>query len=210
MNDPRFGKVEPCPNNTQRFDFAKMGIHPDERAGLTWESLSRVPGVQEIKAALDELSERGHGWVFLWGGPGQAKSRALKIIVNQLLGEGLPAIYTTMSDVFENLRAVYGDYVDKRQTAETRLDHWTAAPMLALDEFEKGRSTEFSEEKRFALVDKRYMLNIERKVGMTVFASNADPQTFPPYVRSRIFDGRCKVVELAGVDMRPAMQWEKS
>jgi DNA replication protein DnaC len=203
-----FGKLFPCPEieATKLYDFERRGIYPEDR--VTWDDLKAVPGVQRMKAAADELVSRGYGWAFFWGGPGQAKSVALKIIVRQLLEAKFDATYTSMSKILENLRAVYGEYVDKRETAETRMERWQNAPFLAIDEFEKARDTEFTAEKRFALIDARYSMNIERKLGMTVFASNRDPQEIDAYLASRIFDGRCLVVKLDGVDMRPAMEWK--
>lgn len=205
-----FGKLFPCPQVPARtlFDFPKHGIRPGDKS--SWDSLEQVPGVVAMRKAIEDLLTRGYGMLYLWSvEPGQAKTVALKIAVIQSLESKRPACYTRMADILENLRSVYGEYVDKRQTAESRLNFWQGVPLLAIDEFEKARETEFTAEKRFALVDARYDMNIERKVGMTIIAGNQDPETFEDkFLRSRLLDGRCSVVRLSGVDMRPAMEWQ--
>lgn len=206
--EPNFGKLFPCPNKPAEmlFDFAKRGIRPNDKAN--WGDLSQNAAVKSMRQAVDAVMERGYGFVFLWSSePGVAKTVALKIAVRGALERKISACYIRMSDILENLRSVYGDnkqFVDLRANAVAAMEKWVAMPVLAIDEFEKARASEFEAEKKFSLIDKRYELNIENQVGITLIASNQDPRTIEnSYLRSRIFDGDCTVLEVVGADARP-------
>lgn len=211
FGEPNFGKLFPCPNKPAEmlFDFAKCGIQPNDKAG--WDDLSQNAAVISMRKAVEHVMARGYGFVFLWSSePGVAKTVALKIAVRQSLEKKIAACYIRMSDILENLRSVYGDnkqFVDLRDNAVSALAKWTTIPVLAIDEFEKARASEFEAEKKFALLDKRYELNIENQAGITLIASNQDPRTIEnSYLRSRIFDGDSTVLEVVGADARPVQK----
>ena len=208
LDDPRFGKLYPCPNvpAEELFDFAKHGINQDEIAGLKWKALKNTPHVKPLKDAVDKLLSRGYGWLFVWGAPGLTKTVALKIAVLSMLQNKEAAAYVRMADILENLRSVYAEGGDGN--AEAKLAYWQKIPLLAIDEFDRARDTEFAQEKRFALMDDRYVTAIRQK-SMTILAANQDPQEFDNYLADRIYDGRFQVVHLEGTSLRPALEWAK-
>lgn len=205
LGHPDFGKIFPCPEipADDLFDFEKHGIYADDRK-TTWESLKNTPHVGALKEAVRKLLSQKQGWLFIWGAPGLTKTVALKIAVLAMLESKQEASYVRMADVLENLRSVYADGND--ETAEARLAYWQRIPLLAIDEFDRARDSEFAKEKRFALMDERYVAAI-RGGSMTIMAANQSPEELDSYLADRIFDGRFQVLHLEGASLRPAMDW---
>lgn len=72
-------------------------------------------------------------------------------------------------------------------------------PLLVLDDLGAHRSTEWAEERLFALIDWRY-----REGQPLIITSNVPPKELAPRVRSRLSDTAvCEVVLFAGPDRRP-------
>jgi DNA replication protein DnaC len=205
IGDPQYGKLELCPN-VDRLGLpgaARYGVTHDELASLSWDSVTdqgqALAAAEVVRATL----ERGYGWVFLWGGYGLAKTLILKVAVTQWLKAGGEAAYTRMASVIDNLRAAF-DADDPSEESERRLAWWTSVPVLAVDEFDRVRSTEYADERRFLLMDRRYEAAGREKT-VTLMASNTDPRQLPGYLADRVLDGRFKVVQLTGQSFRPGM-----
>lgn len=83
-------------------------------------------------------------------------------------------------------------------------DRLASVSVLALDELDKVRLTEWAKEKLYQLCDARYR---DRDRKGTLFAMNIQPATDNAdfgYLFSRMRDYYgCKVVEVAGGDVRP-------
>lgn len=183
------------------------------------ESVSQL-GPEDVKRRLDDIKRnsknramleaaqeilgRGYGWLYIYGGPGNAKSEVLKAIVNQMNEDGRgPAIYTTLTAVIDYIRAGYGnnDYLE-------RFEKIRRCPVLAIDEMDKIKETEWVEEFRFKFLDARYMLAVNKQ-GMTVYAGQPHPQTiFDDVIYDRFRDGRFKIVENTAPSARPNMRWD--
>jgi DNA replication protein DnaC len=204
VGHPDFGKLKPCPNADL------YAIHGEKQLGVTrkeldasWSSIVYREDAntnEAVQAILDTL-QNGQGWIFFHGGYGLAKTLLLKIVVAEMLRKGKLSAYARMAEVIENLRQAYSDKDNAQEEAGRRLDFWTTLPVLCLDEFDRLRPTEFADEKKFVLLDRRYEDAIREK-SVTILASNAHPNTFDGYLASRINDKRFKVIELTGKDFR--------
>ncbi len=173
--------------------YARAGTAPGRT--LDW---------QAARAVIDTLS-RGSGWVYLWGPPGLGKTLVLKIAVAEMLRRHKAAAYTRMAELIDHLRSAF-DARDPSEEAQRRLDWWAGLPLLAIDEFDRVRNTEYSNERRFLLLDRRYEQALNGK-SITIMAANADPATLEPYLYDRIRDGRFTVVKLEGDSARPGSEW---
>lgn len=205
--DPRFGKLTNCPN----IDAAKIygpgsGLVPSELS-WGWDKIIINPVVKPAIEATKRVTERGYGWVILWGDSGNAKTLIEKIVVAQAIQAKKEAAYCRMVEVINDLRAAF-DADNPSRESQLRLDRWTNIPVLCIDEFDRVNTTEFSNTKRFELMDRRHV-EAERGNSVTIIAMNAnpnDPSKFETYLRDRFATGWYEVIELKGPSFRPLIQ----
>ena len=203
IEHPRFGKLEPCPSlDPVKLYGPRVGLIEKELK-LSWNSLidyNKIGlAINEIQAAIDE----GYGWIFIWGAYGLGKTTLLKTAIAEVLRSGRQSAYVRMVDIIDDLRNAFSTE-NPSETSASRLEFWTEVPVLAIDEFDRIRLTEFAQERRFALMDHRYE-NAIRGNSITIMASNSDPRDLDGYLADRIFDGRFKVIHLTGNSFRPNM-----
>lgn len=141
---------------------------------------------------------------YLWGGSGNGKTLLLKALVNEFNQLGRAAVYTKFTRLLWWMRQVFGDDGD-RESYVDRYERIKCVPVLAIDELDKANLTAFAQEFQFDFLDERYESGL-RGDGCTVFASNTPPGELPGYLRSRVTDGRCLVVENRGEDLRPYLK----
>lgn len=225
------GKTIRCPNISgwTLFSGDRYGLTDAER-GLSWDKVYRMKEVETALAAVRQVMERGAGWVYLWGPPGLAKTLILKIAVARSLEACQEAAYTRMAQILDDMRMAY-DASSPSSESKGRLDWWAGLPLLAIDEFDRLRATEFAAERRFLLMDRRYesalrcgaeksqlstrylqsyqaAMSFGRRGAITLMAGNEDPALLDSYLYDRISDGRFHVVHLTGESLRPVMGWE--
>ncbi len=204
-----FGKVFPCPNAALDHPYYdRFGLGARERLCLTWESIwdsgNALAGVGAVRAAL----ARGAGLVYLYGDNGKAKTLMLKAAVAETLrAKKGGASYVNMADLLDDLRACY-DEPNPGKALSERVSYWASIPVLALDEFDFIRSTEFAAERQFILLDRRYEAAMQGENSVTLMASNGAPDQLPRRLYDRIRDGRNQIVHLEGESLRPGLSWE--
>lgn len=174
-------------------------------------------------SAAHELLAEPQGWLYLYGGPGNAKTVGLKALVNELAARGYTARYIKFTRLLNFMREAYSERDARRRyiAKATPRDEWEiggyearfqrilSIPVLAIDEFDKGRLTDFAEEFRFDFLDERYDQALKGQT-VTLFASNSPPTVWPSPIASRLGDGRFRVVQVTAGDARPVMSREKT
>ena len=198
-----FGDMVPCHNSAKYVFAKKSGLEPEEWYA-SWGSVADINNAGDAVDAVRRVIQRGHGWVYLWGKPGLAKTLILKIAVAESIRLGRETNYVRMVEIIDSLKK---SFEQKGSWGEDirRLEKWSDVPALAIDEFDRIQATEWADNRRFLLLDKRYSDACLRR-SLTIFASNADPKGFEDYLSSRIHDGRFFVVKLSGMDVRPRME----
>lgn len=164
---------------------AACGLLPGEMA-LTLESLvERGEGSRRLLAEAHRMLARPFGMLTLWGGAGNGKTLTLMALVNAFRERGQLAIYVRLPDLLEYLRQ---GYEGERFEAQQRYRQIAEAYLLALDEVDKTRWTEWAREVVFTLMDDRYRLARERgpQQRHTLLALNQNPETLPAYLISRL------------------------
>jgi len=204
IHDPRFGKTYMCDCIKPRYYARGSGLTEKELT-LDWGAIRDMNNATEAVRAVRETLDRGCGWVYLWGQYGAAKSLILQIAVAEAIRQVREAAYVRMVEIIDNLRASFEGKSSGEE--ERRLERWASVPLLAIDEFDRLRDSEYASERRFLLMDRRYQDAIRGNT-ITLMASNSDPKTYDGYLSSRIFDGRFAVVKLEGIDARPYMGWK--
>jgi DNA replication protein DnaC len=216
VEHPSFGKPIPCANPVHqpaRLErlAAVSGLHGDD-LNISLDDIRLDPGNRDMVTAAREVLDDYYGWIYLWGGPGNAKTVVLKAMINAAnqAGRG-PAMYTSfttlvnwMRDSFREQKAKDADPFANMGYIE-RFERIKAIPFLAIDEMDKARSTEFADEFRFSFLDERYQQALRGET-VTVFASNSSPGSLPPALMDRVRDGRFKVIQVTTPSFRPGMQ----
>lgn len=219
-----FGRLKPCKNDA---------YHGGERlqrlaglSGLGAKALQRrLDDITILKdgsnkpmlAAARQMLNNPTGWLYIWGGPGNAKTVVLIALVNELNESGRgPAVYLKLSRLINLMREAYAEKNNRRQQVSQgarqdglenlgyldRFEKIKNIPFLAIDEFDKARMTEFAEEFRFDFFDDRYM-QAEDDETVTVVASNNSPVVLPDPLKSRF--SQFPVVHNAAGDARENM-----
>lgn len=175
----------------------------------TLERFREEFGRNDALKAARRVVEKPQGFLAFWGAWGTGKTYLLASIVNESRERGRSAIYTTVANLLDNLRAGFDP-----ESAEDFSVLWNriqSAQVLALDEVEKFRASEWAEEKFFQLIEQRY--NAAESC-LTVFATNRpikpgvniiETTRYPGYLESRLADGRFEIVELRNGDLRPLL-----
>lgn len=189
-----------CPAGAARA-AAWSGL-PDEARGIRLDCglraiAEQMPAIKRVAAFLAEP----RGWLTLAGGYGVGKTTLIYAALNHLADVGIYGRYLTAPELLDELRDALRD-VDGRAHSD-RLKRLFALPVLAIDELDKYYATEYAEETIFKLFDARYR---ERATVATLLGYNLGRQErIPPFLLSRINDGRFELVKMHGPDLRAGL-----
>lgn len=190
-----------CPAGAARAAIWR-GLPPDaDGVRLDNGTLAAVgdPDYDQALAAVVDLIADPRGWLTLAGGYGTGKTTLIYACLNHLADRGVYGRYTTAPTLLEHLR----DGLAGGDSPATRLRGLAEAPVLAVDELDKYQATQFAEEQIFKLFHARYQA---RDTCATLIGYNRDgEERIPPFLRSRIRDGRFTFVALRGADIRPTL-----
>jgi DNA replication protein DnaC len=211
----QFGKLIKCQNvfhsTTREARMAAVSTLGPEDIKIRLKDINTNPYNLEMIVGCQEAIKRGYGWLYLHGGPGNAKSVALKAIVNEMNASGRgPALFTTFYQVLMYVKSAF-----RPDSIETELDKFNrliAMPVLAIDEIGQVKETDWLEAFRFNFLNARYEAAINKK-GLTIFAGNHHPRQIfaeaDPFgaLLDRITDGRFKVIENKQQSARQGEKW---
>lgn len=205
VGHPQFGRALPCECQARRraeILQAVCGLNEDERLARLGDVVAAGPGTAAMLDAARAFIAKPAGILTVWGKCGNAKTTVLQAIVNECLDRNLSAVYVTLYDLINWVRDAFRDDTD---SAWGRVHRLTAVSVLCIDEFDKIKITEWSEELQTAVLDRRYRDGLSGRVG-TVLAMNSDPNHLPEWIYSRLCDGRNRIVHNADPDLRPRMR----
>ena len=147
----------------------------------------------------------------IWGTNGNAKSVALIAMVNEFLDRGIPAMYVPSYDLLNWLQDAFHSNGDvKSDSMYARLERVKFIRMLAVDEFQGCKISDWRAEQLRNIVDRRWRDGLDGK-SFSVFAMNENPASLEPRIWSRLRDGRNAVsgqpvIENNDADMRPLLR----
>lgn len=171
---------------------------------LKWSDIVPTPAITPAVNASRKTLQRSWGWVYLHGGNGPGKTLVLKTAVAVSARLKLSAAYVIWPDLLQHLRGGYRD-----DSFDERMDAWRDVEILAIDEFGRGKQTEWAEEAMLRVLDHRYTRATRENTGVTLYASNYAPDDyhhFDTWMTSRLLDKRFEVVPVQGPDMRLVME----
>lgn len=186
--------------------------------------LARISGLlsQEMAVCLNDVALVGDtarmtelarefvnepwGFLTLWGGYGNGKTLILQAVVNEFRKRrGVVGTYVRMHDLLDYIRAGYTR--NAQDDARARYERLKSLPILAIDEFDAARMTDFAHEFRTAFLDDRYRLAMVRQAH-TLFAMNCDPSELTGDIYDRLRDGRFKIFHNTDQSMRPTLAYK--
>jgi DNA replication protein DnaC len=225
VGHPDFGQLKQCRSDWHKAERlerleALCGLSAHERKHRLDGIMSLNDVSAELAARVADFVKNRRGWLYIWGGPGNGKTLALMAAVNAFVDGGDAALYTTWADVVGLLKETFdrkprghrGNGNDvawaEWDTFERRLRYIQRVPLLAIDEFDVGKTTDskWQREIRNRLIDHRYR-SAESGETCTLFAGNEDPRRLPRFIWDRVQDGRFDVFENTGASVRPVMAW---
>jgi hypothetical protein len=209
VHNENFGKMQQCPNRRLNHWDKTIGIEFDEAQLLDWRQFMQTPAVSLMREAFDGVLERGFGWVYVYGNPGNGKTitaKACAVIARQV--KGFHTRYSKVSEMVNWLRESY-DYDNGQIVYRNRLKELRKIKCLVMDEVGRDRQTDFSKTSLSDIMDSRYEDAVSEKT-ITVWVSNFKPEDiFEPYQFDRIRDSRFRVLEIKDVSMRPTPKDER-
>jgi len=212
LGHPQFGKLIPCHckvnERAERLNRVS-GLTENERK-IKLEDIM-TDGLDATRRMVNECRKfivRPQGIITIHGGSGNGKTMALQACVNAMLDKNIEAVYVTAFDLISFIRSAYSqnketkviDVVD--DNAYRRLQKFERVRVLALDELDKVKVTDWVLEQLTDLIDRRYRM-AENDNGGTLIAMNESPKTLPSWISSRL--NRYTVIHNADEDMRPEL-----
>lgn len=209
---PQFGKVIRCKckarEDAQRLNRVS-GLTDLERA-ITLDNIMTddLASTARMVNACKRFISDPKGIITIHGGPGNGKTMALQACVNAMLNQGIEAVYVTAFDLISYIRSAFTqntqtkiiDVVD--DNAYGRLRKFERVKILAIDELDKVKVTDWVLEQMTDLIDRRYRM-AEAGEGGTILAMNNNPDMLPSWIASRI--KRFTVISNSDEDMRPVL-----
>ena len=195
IDHPDFGRAVPCScaraegeaeRRARLLRYSRLGAL--ER--FTFDTLlpqgrsSDARARERYAAAVDaarRFAEQPEGWLVLSGVPGCGKTHLAAAIVNRAIERGSPALFFTVADLLDRLRASYDD--DAELAYDRLSEHVRGAPLLVLDDLDGYSETAWAREKFLQIVSHRFHAALP-----TVFTSVTLPEGVDGRLGARLSD----------------------
>lgn len=200
-----FGKAEPCDcvlseaTDTRRTRLERIGNLAALRR-FTFETLTAPspegfpPAFAASVEAARGFAHEPTGWLVLTGPSGSGKTHLAAAIANQRVDAGQPALFVSVPDLLDHLRASFTPE-DDEPGFDRLFEQVRTSPLLILDDVDSLSTTPWSKEKLFQLLNARYNERLP-----TVFTTSTDPRRLDDRLAMRLTDpALATVCELHGV-----------
>ncbi len=198
MEDPRFGRLEPCVcRNADIVEGVRQRLfelsHLDRLSNLTFENfdirgnknakfmtLQDANSLQNAREIAENFARTPRGWLLFEGGYGCGKTHLAAAIANYAVSIGTPTLFITVPDMLDSLRFTFSD---PEVTFESRFEDIRNAALLILDDFGTQNAKPWAQEKLFQIINYRYINKIP-----TVITTNLMLDEIESRIRSRLQD----------------------
>lgn len=210
----------PCENcvklriDDMRVEFQSVSEMTSEECDQRLDSIvtnGRTDTAAMVMACREMVAGKASMLTF-WGTSGNAKSLALIATVNEFLDRGIPAIYLPSYDMLNWIQDAFNERGDvKSESAYARLERCKGVRVLAVDELQGIKITDWRLEQLRNLIDRRWRDGMDER-SYTLFAMNEDPDGLEPRIYSRLKDGRNRANGVSPIllnddsDMRPLLR----
>lgn len=204
VDDPRFGKAEPCDCVLQEAEDVRKGrLERISNLGaltrFTFESFS--PGGHHgesdaLAAAVENArayAADASGWLVLTGPSGCGKTHLAAAIANERIALGQPALFMVVPDLLDHLRASQ-DPANDELGYHQLFEQVRNTPFLVLDDIDATSGTPWGREKLYQVVNHRYNTELP-----TVFTTTTPVRQLDDRLASRLSNPEVsRVVALQG------------
>lgn len=182
----RLSQLGPLQNNQfETFLAEGHGLNPVKQRNLRMAYESALTYAQNPK-----------GWLLLKGGYGCGKTHLAAAIANYRLGMGHPALFVSVPDLLDHLRATYGP--NSAVSYDQRFDQIRNAPLLILDDLGTQSNTEWAQEKLYQIFNYRYNTRLP-----TIVTTNQELEALEIRIRSRLADpSLVQMIHISAPDFR--------
>lgn len=159
---PDFSRVAPCRCALDKLAAARRQ-HLEQYANqgvLKHYRFENLPDggqnreFREAVAAARAFAAEPRGWLVLNGASGAGKTHLAAAIANYRLAQAQPAIFVSVPDLLDHLRATYSP--DSEITYDALFQQMRDTPLLVLDDLGAQSSTAWAREKLEQLLNHRY------------------------------------------------------
>jgi len=154
-----------------------------------------------LRAAYEHalaFAERPQGWLVLIGGYGCGKTHLAAAIANARIEAGDRALFLTVPDLLDYLRAAYGPDTEGVGSYQARFEEVRTTPLLVLDDLGTESPTAWALEKLYQILNHRYNAHLP-----TVITTNHALEEFDLRLRSRLADpDNSRVIGITAPDYR--------
>lgn len=200
---------EHCPNCYNRRQAARLqaicGLNDLERRVKLSDVKVIDPdsGTARMVKAAAVFIASPIGYLTIHGTCGNAKTLTLQAVVNHFVNHNVLAIYTTFADAVAYIKDAFSE--GATDSAQARVNRLQTVPVLAIDELDKVKSTDWVREVETQLLDRRYRDGLAGKCG-TLIAMNGSLSDLQSHIASRLKDGRNIVIENNDADLRELLK----
>lgn len=177
MDNPSFGKAEPCdcvlaePEESRRERLTRLS-NLDKLEQFTLSSLAGGTFNTVISnadlAVAREFAAEPEGSLVILGPSGSGKTALAAAIANDRVERGLPVLFMVAPDLLDHLRAGYtasdGDLSYDQLLAQVK-----ESPLLALDDIDISARTDWAREKLFQILNHRQISGLA-----TIYTATTD------------------------------------
>lgn len=162
--------------------------------------ITRNGDTAEMMNVARQFVDDPYGLLTLWGGVGNGKTLVLYAVVNELRARGRESAYVKFKDLIDFITIGFEDNSERQ-----RYEFIKSVDVLAIDEVDKARMTQYRAEFRSSFFDDRYR-SAWAGHSVTLFAMNDDPANLPADIYDRLRDGRFQIIHNADASVRPQMR----
>lgn len=195
---PNHFQAIPCPSCAAgKIRTRKMGGLTEEQREYTIDNFKTTEENQKAVQYARRAIRKQSGIYCFYGAWGRGKTHLMCAICNAMPVQEKQVALLPMQTILDMLKASFNNSPDGN--FEHTWEHIKTVDCLAIDEFEKYQSTEWSDSKMQQLIGYRYD-NRERL--LTLVATNSNPHKLGGYLGSRLNDRSNAIAEVRGPDYR--------
>ena len=186
-------ELVPCAKCYRETLVAASGLR-GRLLGMTLGTLNVTPETKEAVRAAEAVASGQLTQLLLLGRPGRGKTHLAVAALRACLENGERGVYVNVAAFLDDLRMSFEAGHGYLELMRPLLS-W---PVCVLDDLGGERSTEWTRERLYQVIDTRYARGLK-----TIACSNGDPEDWDPRIASRLRDAnRGAVVVLRGNDWR--------
>ena len=192
---PNFGQPQPCgcvrdedarTRQDRLLRYSRLGsLERFTFASLLPRGRSTVTAAQEryahVVEAAHRFADQPEGWLVLTGVPGSGKTHIAAAIANRAIERGVPALFLSVADLLDQLRASYAD--DAEVPYEQLLEQIRNSPVAIFDDLDAYSATPWAREKFYQVVSHRFHAALP-----TVFTCDRSPEEIDARLGARLTD----------------------